>query len=368
MKNNQSLDNIFKNRKKLFWFVILFFWSMHWIVPYIQDQSNQKYVLIHTISIFVGFSLSLSLVPINKFFNLHKLPFTKSVLIIFIYSILCGFLWLFFVRVTAYFYLLVIFSEAKFILSSSSLDFISSMWHYSYPMLQWNSIYIGYLFWEEWNEQKIWTERERTLAKTAQLEMLRYQLNPHFLFNTLSSLRAMIRVNTEKAEEMITQISEFLRYSLLEGKNNEVPLYKEIEIIKNYLDIEKVRFGQKLLISYDIDKLAEYYPVPVFLLHPLIENTIKHGMKSSPIPLKISLSAKVVQNDLEIEVRNSGKWIEPDTVVDKNNTGTGLQNTRKRLEHSYPDAHKFEIIKENGSVRIFMRLRKELENEHGEEI
>jgi LytS/YehU family sensor histidine kinase len=245
---------------------------------------------------------------------------------------------------------------------------ISILWFNAYPFLAWSTIYFGYKIREEWNDQKLRAEREKSLAQTAQLEMLRYQLNPHFLFNTLSSLRALLRVNIDKAEEMITQISEFLRYSLLEGKNNEVPLFREIEIVKHYLDIEKVRFSDKLLINYRIEKLAEYYPVPVFLIHPLIENAIKHGMKSSPIPLKISINARVESGNLEIEVYNTGKWIDQQIKNDFENTGTGLKNTRKRLEHAYPDNYTFEIVKENDSVRILIKIRRELEKLNGKKI
>jgi LytS/YehU family sensor histidine kinase len=245
---------------------------------------------------------------------------------------------------------------------------ISIIWYRGYPFLLWSTIYFGYKFWEVWNEQKIRTERERLLAQAAQLEMLRYQLNPHFLFNTLSSLRALVRVNIEKAEEMITQISEFLRYSLLEGKNSEVPLSKEIEIVKHYLDIEKVRFGDKLIIDYQIDQLAEDYPVPVFLIHPLIENAIKHGMKSNILPLKIVLKAEVSDGSLNIDVINTGKWIESVPKEDTNNTGTGLKNTLKRLEHAYPNNHTFEILKGENTVHVRMKVKKELERNLGKKV
>ena len=109
-------------------------------------------------------------------------------------------------------------------------------------------------FWLEWTEQKKQTEQAILLAQSAQLQMLRYQVNPHFLFNSLSSLRALVRINQKKAEEMILQISKFLRYSLVTKKNNQVLLGEELEAIGHYFDIERVRFEDKLQIQLDIDR------------------------------------------------------------------------------------------------------------------
>jgi len=181
--------------------------------------------------------------------------------------------------------------------------------------------------------------------------MLRYQLNPHFLFNTLSSLRALIRrKDNDIAEEMVTKISEFLKYSLLEGEDSKVPLSREIKTINHYFDIEKVRFGNQLIIEYNIDPQTENFLIPVFLIHPLIENAVKHGMKTSPSPLKISLTTKMKDKNLWIEITNSGKWIERDPVDDT--ARTGLQNTQKRLILAYPKDHMIEIVKNEDSVCI----------------
>ena len=190
--------------------------------------------------------------------------------------------------------------------------------------------------------------------------MLRYQVNPHFLFNSFSSLRALIRTNREKAEEMVSKLSEFYRYSLTSKNNAEVPLIEEIEAIEHYLEIEKIRFGNKLNIDISLDPLAEEYPVPCFLIHPLAENAIKYGMKTSSLPLKIKIDARVKKNKLIICVANSGKWLKNTDNRDVHGTNTGLANIKSRLEYSFPNNHQLNTREEDGFVKVIIEIQKEV--------
>jgi len=203
------------------------------------------------------------------------------------------------------------------------------------------------------------------MAENAKLKLLIYQINPHFLFNSLSSLRALIRENSSKAEHMVTQISEFLRYSLESGKSLEVPLSDEIKAVQHYLDIERIRFGKKLNTNFEIDTLAEYYPVPNLILHPIVENAIKYGMDSSIMPLKINLKADVIEDNLILEVSNSGSWVDS---KDKSGTGTGLENIKSRLEQIYPHNHNFEIIMKNGFVVVKLEIRNQFPNNNNQDV
>ena len=221
-----------------------------------------------------------------------------------------------------------------------------------------NIFYIGFSFYKESLIQKQNVEKSTLLAKQAQLEMLRYQLNPHFLFNTFSTLRALVRNNKNIiAEKVITKISEFLKYSLLEGEDSFVNLSKEISIINHYLDIEKIRFGEKLDVTFDIDPNTESIMVPVFLIHPIIENAVKHGMKTSPSPLVIIIKTRLFSDSLIIEVSNSGKWIEKEK--DDMIICTGLENTKKRLKLAYPEMHSYDIIKKEDHVKIKIIINNE---------
>lgn len=224
----------------------------------------------------------------------------------------------------------------------------------------WSLLYFGIKFWMDWSKERDRAEKLDLLAQSAQLQMLRYQVNPHFLFNSFSSLRALIRTNKDKAEEMVSKLSEFYRYSLTSKNNTEVPLIEEIDAIEHYFEIEKIRFGDKLEIDISIDPLAEEYPVPCFLIHPLAENAIKYGMKTSTLPLKIKIDAYVKKNKLIICVANSGKWVKHANNINVPGTNTGLDNIKSRLDYSFPNNHRFYTKEEDGYVIVFIEIQKEL--------
>jgi LytS/YehU family sensor histidine kinase len=210
-------------------------------------------------------------------------------------------------------------------------------------------------FWIESKAQKETTEKAILLAQSAQLQMLRYQVNPHFLFNSLSSLRALIRDNQKKAEEMILLISKFLRYSLISKKNNQVRLKEEISALRHYFEIERVRFGDKLITNINVEKSTEELLIPSFLIHPIIENAIKYGMDTSSMPLKIDLNASFKNSQLQIDVINSGKWINKNRHT--SGTGTGLKNVKQRLDLAYSENYTFDIIKNDDSVHVRIRIK-----------
>jgi len=337
-----------KITKKSIVFLILnlLFWFIHWLIYLIIGYSRQLDVHLSYLTaqyVVPFFSVYFLRYFYNKY-KIHRLHVAWIILTVFLTSIFCGFL--FWIGMGS----LNFMHTGTFHLGKFFSD-IEPIWKSSYMFATWSAIFIGFKIFEDYTAQKQNAEKAASLAKQAQLEMLRYQLNPHFLFNTLSSLRALIR-NKENnvAENMVTKISEFLKYSLLEGDANKVALSKEIKTIHHYFDIEKVRFGDQLEIEYSIDPETEEYSIPVFLIHPLIENAVKHGMKTSPSPLKITIETKVKNETLVIAVTNTGKWIEKENGDDS--AGTGLQNTQKRLELAYPDNHHLEIIKNENSVQI----------------
>ena len=187
--------------------------------------------------------------------------------------------------------------------------------------------------------------------------MLRYQLNPHFLFNSLNSASALINENPQRAEKMINELSDFLRYSLVDTKTNTVALKDEIEALKNYLNIEQVRFEEKLQVSFDIAPEAENFPLPNFLLHPLVENAVKYGMQTSELPLQIEIKAERKNKKLYIEVSNSGKWYSSNGATpNENGMNVGIENVKKRLEQFFPDGHRFQIFERGNRVYISLEI------------
>lgn len=227
------------------------------------------------------------------------------------------------------------------------------------PLAGWSALYFGIKFWQEWMIQKEKTEKANALAQTAQLQMLRYRMNPHFLFNTLNSIRALISENKISAKKMVTELSEYLRYSLVSRNYKNVPLKDEIESIRHYLEIQKIRYEDKLCVSFDIDPATEEYPITSFLIYPLVENAVQYGMRTSPMPLNVRIKAELFENNLHIEISNSGLWVEPSFQEDSRTIGRGLDNLRQRLEDIYPGKHHFEIFEKEDSVYAQMIIKNE---------
>ncbi len=174
----------------------------------------------------------------------------------------------------------------------------------------------------------------------ARLEVLRYQLNPHFLYNSLNSIYGLLFENARDAGEMVLRLSEFCRATLTGAKDELPTLGAEIGALRSYLDVEKVRWGEKLQLEFDVAAEVERVRLPPFLLLPLVENAIKYGSRTSPGVLQLKISARRVDGALLIEVANTGVWLPPDASR-PDSTGIGLENLRQRLQRYYPDAHAF---------------------------
>jgi len=162
-------------------------------------------------------------------------------------------------------------------------------------------------------------------------------------------------------------LAEFLRYSLISKNQSEVALSDELEAVRHYLAIEKKRYEDKLEIFFNIDPLAEDYPVLSFLIHPLVENAIKFGMQTSPLPLKINIIAEVVESDLIISVNNTGCWVE-ENKINSEKIKTGLDNVIQRLDNAYAGNFGFEIIKKTDEVLIKIQIRNKVEMSNAKTI
>ena len=224
------------------------------------------------------------------------------------------------------------------------------------PLIGWSVLYLGLKFWQEWMVQKDKAEKARALAETAQLHMLRYRMNPHFLFNTLNSIRALIAENRTSAKTMVTELSEYLRYSLVSGNYASVPLKEEIESVRHYFNIQKMRCEHRLDFDFDIDPAAEEYPIISFLLHPLVENAVGYGLSTSPRPLEVLVRAKRQAGALQIEIINSGSWVKPGAERGDPLILRGLDNVRRRLADAYPGKHHFEILETDGTVQARLSI------------
>ncbi|HWL54398.1 MAG TPA: histidine kinase [Chthoniobacteraceae bacterium] len=190
-------------------------------------------------------------------------------------------------------------------------------------------------------------------AEQARLSALCYQINPHFLFNTLNSIRAALPLQEKTAREMITSLSDYLRSTLEEGDRTWCLLRDELHHLRDYLRIEQHRFGSDLAVHFEIGPGTEQIRLPTFLLQPLVENAIRHGLEKNPGPCHITLCAARADQALHLCVSNTGAWQPPGSG---SGTGTGLRNLQHRLRLCYGPAATLEIDKPPGAVQISVIL------------
>jgi len=212
------------------------------------------------------------------------------------------------------------------------------------PMLAWSALYFAIKYYQIFQEVQKSALKSAAMAHEAQLKMLRYQLNPHFLFNTLNAISTLVlEQQTELANRMVTRLSSFLRYSLDNDPMQKITLDQELAALKLYLDIEKVRFEERLNLELDIGEEASSALIPSLLLQPLVENAIKYGVARSEEGGRIKIAAKVFAGDLLLELSDDGPGVELVDGMIPDANGVGLRNTRERLQELYGDQHSFRL-------------------------
>jgi signal transduction histidine kinase len=186
----------------------------------------------------------------------------------------------------------------------------------------------------------------------AQLKVLKMQLHPHFLFNTLNAISALIYQDVDLADRMIARLGELLRATLENADRQEVPLREELDFIEPYLEIEKARLGPRLTVKFSLDSEALNCLVPNMILQPLVENAIRHGIAPRTEPGSVEISAVRENGRLKLKVRDDGPGMPPAASA-KTQTGLGLANTRARLQQLYGPAHGLEM---NGGLRCGLEV------------
>ncbi|MEZ5503796.1 MAG: histidine kinase [Halioglobus sp.] len=203
-------------------------------------------------------------------------------------------------------------------------------------MVVWSLLYFGVKFYMMAQEELQRRLKATAMAHEAQLKMLHYQLNPHFLFNTLNAISTLILDrDTQLASTMVTRLSRFLRYSLDNDPMQKVTVAEEMEALKLYLDIEKVRFDDRLQLLFDIDPAASSALMPSLLLQPLVENAIKYAISQAINGGSIAISATVAGEKLILSVADDGPGLELRRGSPRKGGGVGLANCRERLKELY---------------------------------
>ena len=207
----------------------------------------------------------------------------------------------------------------------------------------WSALYFGINFYLIVEEQIDQMQDLTTQASSAQLAMLRYQLNPHFLFNTLNSISTLVLLKqTERANAMLNRLSSFLRYTLANEPTAHVTVAQEIETLKLYLEIEKMRFEARLRPIFDIDAAAERARLPSLLLQPLVENAIKYAVTPQEEGADITVRVRLAGDRVQIGVSDTGPGLNDGRMGSSLSTGVGLANIRDRLFQAYGPDQRFE--------------------------
>ena len=221
----------------------------------------------------------------------------------------------------------------------------------------WTALYYGINYFLLLEDQIRLRERLESQASSAQLAMLRYQLNPHFLFNTLNSISTLVLLKqTERANAMLARLSSFLRYTLVNEPTAKVTLAQEIETLKLYLEIEKMRFEDRLRPHFRIESDTIGARLPSLLLQPLIENAIKYAVTASEVGADIWITATREGQAVRIEVADNGSADGTDIAANPS-TGVGLPNIRDRLSQAYGGSHRFETRQnERGGYSVIIEI------------
>jgi LytS/YehU family sensor histidine kinase len=200
----------------------------------------------------------------------------------------------------------------------------------------------------------------RMLVREAELNMLKAQINPHFLFNALNSISLLTKKDPASAREMIIKLSDYLRYSLRFGEESMISFREEIGNMERYLEIEKIRFGKKLVYTKKIEKEADTAMLPNMILQPLLENAIKHGVYESLVPITIEITGKLIHNYLLIVIEND---YDPEGVPRKG-AGIGLKNISSRLQLIYNRADLLSYGNEGTRFRVELKIPMKLSNQN----
>lgn len=187
--------------------------------------------------------------------------------------------------------------------------------------------------------------------KESQLNTLKGQINPHFMFNSLNNIRGLMLEDVDKSREMITRLSEMLRYSLTKNNLDKIALSEELEMVENYIALSKIQLENRLTFTKEIDPEVSSLEIPPMLIQMLIENAVKHGISNLPNGGNVTLKVLKKDNTIGIEVLNTGKL-----VIDKNSTKVGLENIKKRLSLLYGEKATFLLTEKNNEVIASIKI------------
>jgi sensor histidine kinase YesM len=337
----------FGNKNRAFWRLQLLGWGGAMLLRALSSLANAQpvsFLIIVLIASITGFSISLTLSVIYRAL-INRQPLITWGVTALVLSIAVGL----YAFVDAW-----VISLYRADSDSGFAQLFLGVFYLDLTLLgAWSALYYAINFYVQVEEQNDQLIRLEAQATSAQLAMLRYQLNPHFLFNTLNSISTLVLLKqTEPANAMLSRLSAFLRYTLINEPTGRVTVAQEVETLKLYLDIERMRFEERLATEFRIDDETRDALMPSLLLQPLVENAIKYAVSPLEDGAQIIISAQLIGPVLRVSVSDTGPGLQPGTdpstlfgvsSTTSDSTRVGLANIRDRLAQAYGENQRFEI-------------------------
>jgi two-component system, LytTR family, sensor kinase len=314
-------------KKYIYWYCQFIGWSFYITINSIFSGLNYKstlseyllYVVMLLAGIFISHGYRRLVISVNVLRK--KIPYQLFFIVVF--SFIKGGL----------FFLIILAQWRVMGINLSSLSFISSfeyVLNFSGVFCMWNVIYFGFHYFQNYRRAEINSLRYLAASRESELNHLKAQLNPHFIFNCMNSIRALIDEHPANAKTAITRLSNLLRNTLILDKDREIPVEKELQLVRDYLDLEKIRYEERLNFIFDIRPQVMTQLLPPFLIQSQVENAIKHGISKLPGPGEIKITVKEQDSELRISVANTGKLNTQQPL-----TGVGFVNSIQRIELLY---------------------------------
>lgn len=349
----KALPAVLADKQRLFWLLHIGGWLVYGITKWINALALGKdygFVVFSACSVVVGFFLTLGIRAALKRVWRY------------------GFGWIMGVAMPLVCISAIVFSAADTLTYSllyepdwrpEPREYLGIAFIQSFLLTSWVGLYVGIKFYIQYREESIRVLKMTAMAHQAQLAMLRYQLNPHFLFNTLNAVSTLVMDDRAAlATKMLDKLSAFLRYSLITQPTDKVTLAQEIDALNLYLDIEKVRFDDRLNVTIDVPHTAQKALLPSLILQPLIENAIKYAIAPSETGGSIFLRAQQHDSHLVITITDTGPGLpEGGFGPSISGSGVGLVNTQERLSQIYQSDYQFEMTnRDAGGLEITLSL------------
>lgn len=335
-----NMNRFFGTRERTFWTFQVLGWAGYGLVrsfsAYAIGFDLRYYSTLIVVAILIGLSMTTAMRYIYRVARNWPLP-VQLPLVIF----LCGSLGLLFSYIEVSLGPVLVPNAIQ----QTGLGLFANAMFEATTLFAWSAIYFGYHYYKGMQEQKEQVLKATAMAHQAQLKMLRYQLNPHFLFNTLNAISTLVLEKAEEdANKMLTKLSSFLRFTLVNQPTQRITLDQELHALGLYLDIEKVRFSDRLNVDFEIHEAARDALIPSLLLQPLIENAIKYAIAPEIDGGRICVEASVDGKWLKVALKDTGPGIEDlSNIVSQTGSGVGITNTKERLHQIYGEDHKITL-------------------------